>query len=139
MEEFGRNDDWIKEKKDSLLKGNAESKSDTVFLYSLAMNQNISYRRTSERQLYDMGVKAKELAAQKIHHIMEIDNINGEIDALNKEKREMTRSILITNEPAASPDPVKSRTKIIILSAGFASLLIFVSLAFFIEDFTVRR
>lgn len=132
MEEVRRNNEKVAELIDSLLKDSPGNTETLPGLYSIIANQGVSYQGSLNAQYHALEVETQKTIAQKNHLIMKIQNIEGVIESL-KRKQKAIRNIVIIQEPAVSPNPVTSGTKMIVFFIGFASLFVFVFIAFFIE------
>ncbi|MDO9530504.1 MAG: Wzz/FepE/Etk N-terminal domain-containing protein [Syntrophales bacterium] len=94
---------------------------------------NLSKMEGLQAKIYDIKTEIEKIKLHKTEGLQtKIDDIKAQINTLNLEK-ELISNIKIIQEPEVSLHPVKPKKKQIVLLAGFASLFMFVFLAFFIE------
>jgi len=68
----------------------------------------------------------------------EIEDVKNEIGFLNERKGRIDYTQLI-KEPTSSLDPVSPKKKLMLMIAGILSLMIFTTLAFFLEYLEKQR
>jgi len=122
----------IVRRENEILKKENLNKEFPLLLYFNTIQQNIAYSNQLNDQLYNLGRREKE-AENKIEKLRkDIDNINIQINLLNREK-ELISSIKVIQEPQASLHPVKPKKKLNILISLILGLFSMIFLAFFLE------
>jgi len=126
------NTEKIVQQRDVLLEDKRPNKDLSLLLYSTTIQQNVAYfNQLSERDY--ILVNTEKETENKIDKLTKtINDIESKINTLNLEK-ELIGNVKIIKEPEVSLHPVKPKKKQIVLLAGFASLFMFVFLAFLIE------
>ncbi len=144
----------IVQQQEALLRDERPGKDLSLLLYSTTIQQNVAYFNQLNNQVYDLGVRQKtiETAIDGLSKTMDdiktgierlnlnkteglqtkIYAINAQINKLDLEKG-LISNIKAVKDPEVSLYPIKPKKKQIVLLAGFASLFIFVFLAFFVE------
>lgn len=154
LKQVKENSEKIAEKRQSLINEGNRQDDMSLMLYGTTLQQNILYfnelnthiynltreQNTVESQINslesDLNTTLGEIERLRLRKVegvqIIIDDTNAEIERLQSEKQIIT-NIKIIKTPEVSADPIKPKKKKIVALTGFASLFIFVFLAFFIE------
>lgn len=124
----------IIQQRNEILKKENLNKELSLLLYSSTIQQNIAYFNQLNDQLYDLSSREKEIE-NKIEKLRkDIDNINIQINLLDREK-ELISGIRVIQEPQASLHPIKPKKVLNISISLILGLFSMIFLAFFLEYF----
>jgi len=125
----------ILEKEQSLTKKKSsknESESLVMLLNQSETQQSLRYYNLLNEQLSNKKIEEEDINVEIEKEARRVKQIENEIDYLKKRKEEIGYTQLI-KEPTASLHPVAPRKKLNVLIAAILGLMIFTSLAFFLE------
>jgi capsular polysaccharide biosynthesis protein len=109
-----------------------ESESLAMLLNQSEIQQSLRYYNLLNEHLINKKIEEEDIHVETEKKERRVKQIESEIDYLKKRKDEIDYTQLI-KEPTASLHPVAPRKKLNVLIAAILGLMIFTSLAFFLE------
>ena len=128
-----------KEQRSILKKKNrSESENIAMLLYSNEIQQILRNLNTLKELLSNKKIEEEDINLEIRKKEEEINKVETEIVNFNESKERVAYAQLI-QEPTSSLTPVSPKKKLNVLIAGMLSLMIFITLAFFLEYLKIQK